>query len=952
MFWKQNIGRLLWQSEIPGVGTKGCEATFPRIEVLNRIEGVSKCGSGEYGVEDVIAGSVYTGTAFMLGTLSRIMLFKVPSDIRRNGRRRALQMFRCSASEPALESRQLLAAAIMTDQEQLLLELVNRARANPNAEATLYGVALNQGLAPGTITSTAKQPLTPHQILINIAGLHSQDMLDRDYFSHTTLGTTNGVVQRAVNAGYPTTAVGENIGWGGNTGAINQNQQVFDRHQALFLSPGHRQNMLHPPYNEAGMGVRYGVFTSDGSNFNAAMVTENFGIRNVNPAITGVVYTDLDANNFYSIGEAVRSGTVTAVNSLTGDFYTDSIGNSGSYSLNVPSGTYVVTASFRLAAVDYFGVSTVQVSTSNVKADFQSGNASTTSLTLSPQTTSVSETGTGSTVTMTVTRNGNIVSPLIVNLTTSDATEISVPVSITLPAGQSSVQFIVSAVNDNIIDGDQQTTIFAAATGFATRTAVLTTIDRSVPVLPTTVMTYQTPRPEISWTGVSNAASYEIWISNDSTGEFRFINHGGISSSTYTPSIDLPIGQYRVWVRGVTSAGLFSEWSTVQSMRIMTRPTIANPGAVHSSTSFELQWTSVPGAASYDVWIDHQSSSTSQYYRNLNVDGTSLQLSDFSVGRYSAWVRARNAAGFFGAWSPLAVVTVNVSPQLLNVTSGSFAAAPTVNWSAVPGASRYEVWINNISNGGGVFYHGNNNVSGNSYTLPALPAAGSYRVWVRARDSQGANFAWSTALDFEVNRPPRVLAPLSGGQSSTPSFSWTGVSGAVRYELWVSVLSPLTTRMIHLENLTALSYTPTSALNTGNYRTWIRAFDSSGAATNWSPGYDFSVAQQLAPVFSDATLPLLAGLDRLQDPVKSKAAEETSREDTPMQNDRTTDSIDRVFSSEQFLNAMVSNSAAPAALILQPNSQSDRAINYQSGQPDADRSGVQAVHSPQNSLTI
>lgn len=846
----------------------------------------------------------------------------------------------------------MLAAAMMTDQEQLLLELVNRARANPEAEAARYGVALNQGLDPGTISSTAKQPLAPHQILINIAGLHSQDMLDRDYFSHTTLGTSNGVVQRAVNAGYPTTAVGENISWDGSTGAINQNQQVFDRHRALFLSPGHRQNLLHPPYIDAGMGVRYGVFTSGGTNFNAAMVTENFGIRNVNPAITGVVYTDLDGNNFYSIGEAVRSGTVSAVNSATGATYTENIGNSGSYSLNVPSGTYMVTAAFRLSNVDYFSNSTVQVSTSNVKADFQSGNASITSLTLSPETASLNETGVGSTVTMTVTRNGSIVNPLVVNLTTSDSTEISLPASVTLPSGQSSVQFTVSAVNDNIIDGDQQTTIFASATGFATRTAVLTTVDRTVPVLPASVMTYHTPRPEISWTGISNAASYEIWISNDSTGEFRFINHGGITSSTYTPSIDLPIGQYRVWVRGVTSAGLFSAWSTVQSMQIMTRPTISNPGAVYSSASFTLEWSSVPGAASYDVWIDHQSTSTSQYYRNLNVDGTSLLLSDFSVGRYSTWVRARNAAGVFGAWSPLAVVTVNLSPQLLHVTSGSFSTAPTVSWSAVPGASRYEVWINNISSGGGVFYHGNNNVSGTSYTLPALPAAGNYRVWVRVRDAQGANFAWSSALDFEVNRPPRVLTPLGGGQSSTPNFSWTGVSGAVRYELWVSVLSPVVTRVLHHVNLTALSYTPTLALSAGSYRTWIRAFDSSGATTNWSPGYDFTVAQQLTPGLAAGTPPLLAGLVRLPDPLRPRAAEETSREDSPMHNDRINDSIDRVFSSEQFLNAMALDQGALVSTSPNPDSQQDRVASNQPGRPVADSSGVQSVHSPQNSLTI
>ncbi len=67
--------------------------------------------------------------------------------------------------------------------EQYMLELINRARSNPNAEAALYSLTdLNQGLSPGTITSDPKQPLAFNLFLIDSAREHSQWMGDTNTF--------------------------------------------------------------------------------------------------------------------------------------------------------------------------------------------------------------------------------------------------------------------------------------------------------------------------------------------------------------------------------------------------------------------------------------------------------------------------------------------------------------------------------------------------------------------------------------------------------------------------------------------------------------------------------------------------------------------------------------------------------------------------------------------------
>src|SRR5690606_19006870 len=158
----------------------------------------------------------------------------------------------------SLEERTLLAASAidLTPNEQLLLELVNRARANPQAEADLYGIDLNQGLPAGTISADPKQPLAPNQLLIGVARAHSQDMLDRDFFAHTapppghpggpTYNPSNppaGSVtfsDRITDAGYNWVYIGENIAWAGvtpYTAPIDEVGYVYHRHEGLFLSP-------------------------------------------------------------------------------------------------------------------------------------------------------------------------------------------------------------------------------------------------------------------------------------------------------------------------------------------------------------------------------------------------------------------------------------------------------------------------------------------------------------------------------------------------------------------------------------------------------------------------------------------------------------------------------------------------------------------------------------------
>lgn len=214
--------------------------------------------------------------------------------------------------------------------EQYMLELVNAARANPSAEAARLGIDLNQDLAPGTISTNAKQPLAFHSLLINVARGHSDWMIATGIFDHTGVNGTTPT-QRATNAGY-TNPVAENIGYQSFARAPDYGATTKDIHDALVRSFGHRVNLMNGTFSVVGLGLRDGTFRGT----NSFMGTQNFSSggnsEDSGPFILGVCYSDLNSNGRYDPGEGIPSVRVdTSLGSrcaITSD--------SGGYAIPIP----------------------------------------------------------------------------------------------------------------------------------------------------------------------------------------------------------------------------------------------------------------------------------------------------------------------------------------------------------------------------------------------------------------------------------------------------------------------------------------------------------------------------------------------------------------------------------------------------------------------------------------
>ena len=268
--------------------------------------------------------------------------------------------------QPAAAQPMLFTHGDPSPNEQYLLELVNRARANPAAEAARLGIDLNQGLAPGTITTAPKPPLALQPQLITTARAHSQWMLDTDTFSHTGVaGSSPG--DRMESAGYPFSGSwtwGENIAWQGTTGTIQVTESTASMHDGWFLSAGHRANLMNASFDEVGMGLLTGRFES----WNALMGTQDFARSDGTPGplLTGVVYEDLNGNDFYDVGEGVANVTVR----LTGGAYYAVTSTSGGFALPYTSGTGQLDVIFSDGSIPAPATRMVTGTGQNVKLDF------------------------------------------------------------------------------------------------------------------------------------------------------------------------------------------------------------------------------------------------------------------------------------------------------------------------------------------------------------------------------------------------------------------------------------------------------------------------------------------------------------------------------------------------------------------------------------------------------
>jgi len=269
-----------------------------------------------------------------------------------------------------------------SDDAQQYLEYVNRARADAMVEANrLAGETDSDILSAysffnidtqdiidqfqwyvntGAMDQVA-QPLSFNADLNTAAELHTQDMFNNQFQGHNSSSSPPApflpgysLGQRVDAIGYNWTGLAENVfsnadsaaqghagfdvDWGNTTNTGDPDYNPAFAGQGMQNPAGHRRTIHNDTFKEVGIGVVNGTNGSVGPQ----LVTQDFGNPGSASFVTGVVYDDLNSNNFYDIGEG-KSGVRVDVD---GSAFFAISSDSGGYSVPVDGdGLYDVTFS-------------------------------------------------------------------------------------------------------------------------------------------------------------------------------------------------------------------------------------------------------------------------------------------------------------------------------------------------------------------------------------------------------------------------------------------------------------------------------------------------------------------------------------------------------------------------------------------------------------------------------
>ena len=155
-------------------------------------------------------------------------------------------------------------------------------------------------------------------------------------------------------------------------------------------------------------------------------------------------------------------------------------------------------------------------------------------------------------LTGTVSRNLGTVGDVIVTLASSNTGAATVPATVTIPAGQSSVTFPITIVNDSLYNGSRPVTIAATAAGFVAGSTVVTVADNDTGDVVISEIMYNSTQSgsrdtATEWVELYNRGSSTADVSSWFLDDEDTIKWGAIPSGTTIPAGGVLV-LYNGWV--------------------------------------------------------------------------------------------------------------------------------------------------------------------------------------------------------------------------------------------------------------------------------------------------------------------------------------------------------------------------------------------------------------------
>ncbi|MDA1014410.1 MAG: hypothetical protein O3A00_08165 [Planctomycetota bacterium] len=347
--------------------------------------------------------------------------------------------------------------------------------------------------------------------------------------------------------------------------------------------------------------------------------------------------------------------------------------------------------------------------------------------------------------------------------------------------------------------------------------------------------TTTTVRPTFRWTASENVVRYDFWLNRlNAAGtavlERQVIRNPMLTTTTYPSPKDLIPGRYRLQVKAFNDSNE-GVWSDIHDFNVAppipTAPTILSPLLNAVGTTDDLfpnfSWTAVANAAYYELWINKIDSQgglvQARFYRLLPITTTSWEATfNFGIGHFRAWVygwNEGNQRGISSARYDFEIATATpTTPVIIRPTAGVVNTnSPTLEWTAVANADRYQVYMRFLSTAQVVL--NNQNIRGTTYVPDFGLPIGTYQFWVRAINLAGQYGGWSNPVSFVVvsnDTPAKSILPFNDDGEPGNRQQPTAVEAEPTHELESDVTIAALDRNVY--DVTATYATPHVVLDT------------------------------------------------------------------------------------------------------------------------------------------
>jgi PA14 domain/Right handed beta helix region/Secretion system C-terminal sorting domain len=410
--------------------------------------------------------------------------------------------------------------------------------------------------------------------------------------------------------------------------------------------------------------------------------------------------------------------------------------------------------------------------------------------------------------------------------------------------------------------------------------------------------------PGFSWGTSTNAGSYTVVVSTNSSYTNPVINQSGITSTTFTPGSNLAANTTYYWkvtaVNGTgstvaTNAGLaFTTTNAPPPSAIRYEAENCNNGNVSTASSVSgysgsgyvqgltSEWSRVAFERSYNnptlvQVILRYNNPTGGPVNNLALYQGSQKIQNLSFPTTSGWSTISVTFNVPAGYQGIALEgEVNSSSSILfdyfdlvldapPPPPGAFSlsapaggatgvvATPTFSWGAASNAASYTVVVSTNSSYTSPIIN-QSGITGTSYTAGTALAANTTYYWkVTAVNGAGSTVASNAGLSFTTAAPPPApgaftqTAPAGGatGVSVFPNLTWGASANATSYTVVVSVNSNFSSPAINQSGITGTSYTPGTALGFSTTYYWkVTAVNVTGSVTATNSGLTFTTAAQ------------------------------------------------------------------------------------------------------------